>query len=263
VEQPTYDEEDPVRANFDLSSKLALVFLLWVCAFTLSWQFQLALCLLLVITRFVLPPFRPISERSAAAFARFIVYSIAVTALVVCLNALFIKSGSVIASFLGFSIYEDGLVFGLKTASRLMLLSFSILMFFMSTPLTVLISFLQKKGLPPYLVLMLLLTLHFLDHLPSRIHQIFLAQQARGAPVDAGVISRTKALLSILSPLVLSSIVESIERGTALELRGFLSRPSLDRPSEHVEIPINLLTVFFYLMSMAIVAYSFYRWLNV
>jgi energy-coupling factor transport system permease protein len=135
-------------------------------------------------------------------------------------------------------------------------------MFFISTPLKVLISYLQDNGLPPYLVLMLLLTLHFIDQLPSRIHQIFLAQEARGAPVDAGVLSRTKALLSILSPLVLSSIVESIERGTALELRGFLNGPAGERKSQQIDTQINLLTVCFYSMSIVIIAYAIYRWLN-
>jgi energy-coupling factor transporter transmembrane protein EcfT len=252
-----------MRAHLDLSAKLALVFLLWVCAFTLPWTFQLVLCLLLIVARFVLRDFRPISQRSASAFSRLILYSIAVTVLVVGLNALFIRSGEVLTRVLGFSVYEDGLLFGLKTASRLVLLSFSILIFFISTPLPLFIDFLQRKGLPPYLVLVLLLTLHFLDHLPLRIHQIFLAQQARGAPVDAGALSRTKALLSILSPLVLSSIVESIERGTALELRGFLNRPSTDRHSAETETGFNLLTGCFYLMSVAIIAYSVYRWLIV
>lgn len=168
-----------------------------------------------------------------------------------------------LTTVLGFSLYEEGLLFGLRTASRLILLSFSILMFFISTPLTVLIDYLQNKGLPTYFVLMLLLSLHFIDQLPSRIHQIFLAQQARGAPVDAGVFSRTKALLSILSPLVLSSIVESIERGTALELRGFLNRPPPDRQTGQVDTRINLLTVCFYLTAFFIIADSIYRWLNI
>ena len=252
-----------MRVSVDLPSKIALVVLLWVCAFALPWLVQIALCLLLIIARYVLPPFRPLSKRSASAFSKFIIYSITVALLVVSLNALFIRTGSIIGSVLGFSFYEDGFLFGLRTASRLILLSFSILMFFISTPLKVLISYLQDKGLPPYLVLMLLLTLHFIDQLPSRIHQIFLAQEARGAPVDAGVLSRTKALLSILSPLVLSSIVESIERGTALELRGFLNRPGSERESRQIETQINLLTVGFYSMSIIIIGYTVYRWLIV
>jgi energy-coupling factor transport system permease protein len=252
-----------VRVTVDLPSKIAFVVLLWVCAFVLPWTFQVVLCLLLVIARYVLPAFRPLSRRSASAFSKLVLYSISVALLVVSLNALFIKTGTIIASVFGFSFYEDGFLFGLRTASRLILLSFSILMFFISTPLKVLISFLQDKGLPPYLVLMLLLTLHFIDQLPSRIHQIFLAQQARGAPVDAGMLSRTKALLSVLSPLVLSSIVESIERGTALELRGFLNKQASERDSQSIEPSINLLTVCFYSMAIVIIVYGIYQWLNV
>ncbi len=240
-----------------------MVVLLWVCAFTLPWTFQIALCLLLVTARYVLPAFQPLSQRSAAAFSKFILYSITVAFLVVCLNALFIKTGIIVTTVLGLPFYEDGLLFGLRTASRLILLSLSILMFFVSTPLRSLISYMQTRGLPPSLVLVLLLTLHFLDQLPSRIHQILLAQQARGAPVDAGVLSRTKALLSILSPLVLSSIVESIDAEQQLELRGFLGRPAPERESKPVKTPFNLLSVSLYLMSLALIAHAIFRWLNV
>lgn len=253
----------PVRANLDLSSKLAFVLLLWTCGFTLPWTIQFALCILLVAVRFLVPAFRPVSKRSAAAFAKFILYSVVVAILVVSLNALLIKGGRTIASLLGFSFYEDGFLFGLRTASRLILLSFSIVMFFSSTSLRVFIDYLQDKGLSPSLVLVLLLTLHFLDQLPAKIHQIFLAQQARGAPVDAGVLSRTKALLTILSPLVLSSIVESIERGTALELRGFLNKPPQEQSPRPAKTTLNMLTISFCLMSAALVIYSIYRWLNV
>jgi energy-coupling factor transport system permease protein len=172
-----------------------------------------------------------------------------------------IKEGAVSATAFGISLHEEGLVFGARTASRLLLLSFSILLFFISTPLPELIQYLQEKGLHPSLALVLLLTLHFLDQLPARIHQIFLAQQARGAPVDSGLFSRTKALFSILSPLVLSSIVESIERGTALELRGFLQRPALaptiDRPKRHAD----WLTILLILFAVTMVAYRIVQWL--
>jgi energy-coupling factor transport system permease protein len=100
-----------------------------------------------------------------------------------------------------------------------------------------------------------------MDQLPSRIHQIFLAQQARGAPVDAGVIARTRALFSILSPLVLSSIVESIERGTALELRGFLLRSEVAPRSDARQFQANWLTVLLLVVSFAILAYSVVQWL--
>jgi energy-coupling factor transport system permease protein len=222
-----------VSAGNLISRKLAFVLLLWVSAFTFPWTIQALLCIVLVLTRFLFPAFHPASARSAKAFSRFTLYSIAVATFVILLNSLLIREGTITAMPLGIPLYEGGALFGARTAARLLLLSFSLLLFFVSTPLPEFIGYLQSMGLAPPLVLVLLLTLHFLDHLPGRIHQIFLAQQARGAPVDAGIVSRARALFSILSPLVLSSIVESIERGTALELRGFLRTDMAERtPAE-------------------------------
>ena len=244
-----------------LSRKFAFVLLLWVCAFTLPWTIQASLCVVLIIARYAVLPLRPATPRSAKAFSKFILYSIAVATIVVLLNGLLIREGRVSVTLFGIPLYEEGLLFGARTASRLLLLSFSILLFFISTPLPDLISYLQGKGLPPYIALVLLLTLHFLDQLPARIHQIFVAQQARGAPVDSGIVSRTKALFSILSPLVLSSIVESIERGTALELRGFLQRPqpvpAIDRGESHTD----WFTVLLIVLALTVLAYRIVQWL--
>lgn len=250
-----------MRFHIDLSAKLALVTLLWVCAFTLPWEYQASLCLLVVAGRFAFPSFKPQSERSSKAFSRFLLYSAAVAFFVVLLNSMLIRGGSKYGTIFGFGLFEEGLYFGLKTASRLLLLTYSILLFFVSTPLKELIHFLQQKGLSPTLTLILLLTLHFLDHLPARIHQIFLAQQARGAPVDEGIISRSRALLSLLSPLVLSSIVESIDRGTALELRGFLNRPEETKRVTASSTGLNMLTIFFLLLAAIILLTTVYRWL--
>lgn len=247
--------------RIDLSAKLALVVLLWVCAFTLPWEYQASLCLLVIAGRFTFPSFKPQSERSSTAFSKFLLYSVAVAFFVILLNSMFIRGNSTYGSILGLNLYSEGLSFGLKTSARLLLLTYSILVFFISTPLKELIRFLQEKGLSPSFTLILLLTLHFLDHLPVRIHQIFLAQQARGAPVDAGIISRSRALLSLLSPLVLSSIVESIDRGTALELRGFLNRPDkVDRVTSSHE-GWNLFTALCLLIASIILLATIARWL--
>jgi energy-coupling factor transport system permease protein len=221
---------------------------------------QAALCIVVILLRFAVPALQPQSSRSVKAFNRFILYALAVSFLVVVLNGLLIRGGDVL-SISGVSLHYDGLLFGARTVSRLLLLSFSILLFFISTPLPRFIRYLQQKGLPPYLALVLLLTLHFIDQLPSRIHQIFLAQQARGAPVDSGMFARTKALLSILSPLVLSSIVESIERGTALELRGFLNRPAEKTVIETEAARTNWIAILLLLLSLAVLVFSLGRWL--
>jgi len=250
-----------VILRIDLSAKLALVGLLWVCAFMLPWAYQAFLCVLVITARFAIPQLRPQSERSSKAFSRFLLYSVAVATFVILLNSMLIRGGATMGSILGFSLYEEGLFFGVRTASRLLLLTYAVLLFFVSTPLKELIRFLQQKGLSPSFTLILLLTLHFLDHLPARIHQIFLAQQARGAPVDAGIVSRSRALLSILSPLVLSSIVESIDRGTALELRGFLNRPQDARLITQPTAERNALTIILLAGTIILLLATLSRWL--
>jgi energy-coupling factor transport system permease protein len=235
--------------------------MLWACAFTLPWPIQAGLCISLIVGRFVLPEFQPQSDRAAKAFSRFILYSLAIMVLVLALNSVLLKEGNIYGRVFSIPLYDDGLLFGAKTVSRLLLLSFSILLFFISTPLPVFIQYLQRRGLPPHLVMVLLLTLHFLDQLPDRIHQIFLAQQARGAPVDSGIISRTRSLFSILSPLVLSSIVESIERGTALELRGFLNRRQSIEEQAVEPDKTRGATLLFLALAFILIAYSIVQWL--
>lgn len=248
--------------RLDIPSKLAFVFLMWVCAFTLSWLLNGVLILLLFLVRYSVPAYKPVSEKASGRFNKFFVYAVAVSFLLLALNALLIKKGNVFFSIYELSFYEEGFFFGLTTAMRLLLLSFSVLLFFISIQLPGFIKFLQQAGLPPSLVLVLLLTLHFLEQLPERINQIFVAQEARGAPIRAGFASRLKAFFVILSPLVLSSIVESIDRGTALELRGFLSeRTAISSNAPAKPAPSPLMVVFLITATLLII-FSIAQWLR-
>jgi energy-coupling factor transport system permease protein len=122
---------------------------------------------------------------------------------------------------LGIRFYADGIEFGLTTSSRLASLSTTLMLLFLSTPVRELLSFLQQVALPSSFIVIVFLALHFIGQLPHRMAQIFTAQEARGAAVRGTLFARIKAFFWILSPLVLSSIVETVDRGTALELRGF------------------------------------------
>lgn len=47
------------------------------------------------------------------------------------------------------------------------------------------------------------------------------AQNARGVETGGGVISRVKAYIPLLGPVVMSSLTDAQERGMTLETRGF------------------------------------------
>ena len=149
-------------------------------------------------------------------------------------------------------------MFGIRTGARLLLMTCSLLMVFGSTPLAGITSFLHQAGIPHQIVMTVHLTVHFAASMPARIERIYAAQEARGAPVRARFLSRMFSLTSIISPLILSSIVESIERGKALELRGYNGTSpwspvaldsSLDRPAGPAA-DTSFLTVLLLLLSI-------------
>lgn len=246
-----------------MPSKLAFVFLMWVCAFTLSWLINGVLIIFLLLVRYIVPVYKPASEKGDRAINKFFVYAVTVSFFLITLNAFLIKEGNVFFSIGGLSFYEEGFFFGLTTAARLLLLSFSVLLFFVSIQLQDFVKFLQQAGLPSSLVLVLLLTLHFIEQLPQRINQIFVAQEARGAPIRAGVASRLKAFFAILSPLVLSSIVESVDRGTALELRGFLSERTAAPSKPQTRVVLSPLTIALVVTALVLLLIQFIQFIRV
>jgi len=204
-----------------IPDKLSFVLLVWICAFLLPWQWNSAVIGFVIILQVLAPSFRPISKSSRRYFSRFVAYALVLTLVLALVNGLLIREGSVRFSILFLNFFDAGIIYGLEVSVRIVLLSLSILLFFGSTRIQDFARYLQSVGMPNSFVSILLLTLHFLEQLPHRIAQIFTAQEARGAPVRAGILSRGRALLLVLPPLILSSIVESLERGAALELRGY------------------------------------------
>ncbi len=82
---------------------------------------------------------------------------------------------------------------------------------------------LEQRGAPAALGYICAATLELLPALRRRIHAIQEAQQARGLALDGRITQRIRALLPLLRPLVISTLIDSEERALALEARGFRS----------------------------------------
>ena len=238
--------------------KLSFVFLLLVSAFVASWLMNLVLFLALVIAGAVLTYSQTSLITHRTLFRRFLLYTVVFISFVTVLNGLFLREGDIMESILGLPLYREGLEFGLRTAFRLAVISITLLLFFVVTPIRALIHFLQHSGLPAPLVVILFLTLHFIAELPRRVNQIFTAQEARGAPVRGSMWGRAKAFFLILFPLLLSSISETIERGAALEARGF--RGTLSGGQELTHSPLSIfLAVTFILLALLLIILNLFR----
>ncbi|MGH2568868.1 MAG: energy-coupling factor transporter transmembrane component T, partial [Bacteroidota bacterium] len=225
-------------------------------AVALSWHVNFMLLAFLLTASFCVTLHKKTITRKA--FWRFLFSIFFFIALITIFNSVLYREGRTIEGLGGIIWYEGGLQFGLKTSSRLAVISATLFLFFLFTPLREFLHFLQNIGLPSPLVVVLFLALHFVGQLPNRIQKIYTAQEARGAPVRGSLFRRVSAFFSILSPLVLSSMIETLERGTALESRGF--RGHLAKSNEAVTTPLSLLLSLFLIgIAVSLIVWSLLR----
>lgn len=232
-----------------IEEKLALTLFLLLCTFASSLEIHCILLFCLLIVRKAVPSLRPLSAESSRRFRKFFWYFLFLSTIMVLVNGALLREGPVAFNLGSLAFHFAGLLFGLETGVRILVLAVSLLIFFTSTTMKEIAGFLDRIGLPNQIVMTFLLTLHFVDQLPSQFERIFTAQEARGAPVRSTAIGRIRAFFAILTPLVLSSIVESIDRGMALELRGFHGK-SHRTPVQQSSAPITLPTAVLLFLSL-------------
>jgi energy-coupling factor transport system permease protein len=152
---------------------------------------------------------------------RFFRYILPVVALILLLNVLFYPESRETVSVLGVRVNEAGLQFGVRVSIRLVVLSLALLLFFTTTPMAELGTALIMKGAHPRIVYILLHSIQLVETLRRKIKKITIAQEARGLRLRGNPLKRVQAFLKMLFPLIFSYVSESVERGLALELRGF------------------------------------------
>jgi energy-coupling factor transporter transmembrane protein EcfT len=80
---------------------------------------------------------------------------------------------------------------------------------------------LREKGLPNAIAYIVLTALQIFPRFQDRANVILDAQQARGLELQVPIFRRLPLLVPMISPLLLSSIVDVEERAMALESRAF------------------------------------------
>lgn len=247
--------------RFDIPSKLSATLFLIICAVTLTWQLNAVLfAVLTIIGAFSRhTPQRRVHYTNPYTFRGFLITMAVFILLITIVNGLFLREGQELNFSIGLTFYEGGLAFGLRTSFRLAVLSTALVLFFSFTPLRDFLVYLQQTSVPSAFIVILFLSLHFIGQLPERIAQIFTAQEARGAPVRGNLFARSKAFASILSPLVLSSIIETLDRGAALEVRGFRGHLASHHQPSPPTAATRIATMMFLLASLALVVRSFFQ----
>jgi energy-coupling factor transport system permease protein len=141
-------------------------------------------------------------------------------------NAFFFP-GSVdrIISFGPVGLSREGIVFGLTTVGRLLAVFIASILFLFTTLADDLLEALVSRGISHRLAFVALSAVQLVPRLQGRAASILDAQQARGLPVTGSFRTRTRAVVPLVGPIVLGSLIDVRERTFALEARAFGARP--------------------------------------
>lgn len=144
------------------------------------------------------------------------------------LNLLLIDSGDLLWEWGFIHIYEGGVTTSLFMIARIVLLMTGCsLLTYTTSPILLtdaiesLLSPLKHVKFPVHeMAMMMSIALRFIPTLLEETDKIIAAQKARGASIDSGsLLTRVRAVLPILVPLLVSAFRRAMELATAMECR--------------------------------------------
>ena len=116
---------------------------------------------------------------------------------------------------------QEGLMVTYRLVSKLCLILPAVFLFVNVTSQERLMPNLIKKGVPPSVSYLFLATLNVLPYMRSKMDTIKMAQETRGISMEGNLLTRMRAFLPLLMPLILSSLTDIQSRSVTLEVRSF------------------------------------------
>ena len=121
----------------------------------------------------------------------------------------------------GLKFYREGIFYALHIGLNIlnMLLSFAV--FVLSTKPSEFVDELEKRGFSPRFGYIVTSVFQIIPQMMGTMNTIMDAQRSRGLETEGNLRTRGKAFLPLISPVVMSSLINTRERAIALEVRGF------------------------------------------
>lgn len=139
------------------------------------------------------------------------------------IQGLFWGEGTTLFSIGPFTVEKEAIIFAFGSVGRIMLVIGSFLLLALATRPDSLMNALTNLGLPGAITYIVVTTIQIAPRFQSKARTIIDAQQSRGLITEGNLIIRGKALVPLILPLVLGSIVDVEERAIAIEARAFNS----------------------------------------
>lgn len=145
---------------------------------------------------------------------------------ILVVNALFFPGATDRLLTLGpFAVSREGLTFGLVSAGRVLVAFLASVAFLFTTLADDLLEAMIARGASHRIAFVVLSAVQTVPRMQARAASILEAQQARGLSLEGSLIRRIRALVPLIGPVLLGSLVDVRERTFALEARGFGARP--------------------------------------
>jgi energy-coupling factor transport system permease protein len=184
-----------------------------------------------------------VSAVVAGVLRRLLRVTVAVTfalAVSIVLVSALTRAGETVLVVVGpFEVTAEGLDFAAQTLAKVFALSLSIGLFTLTTHPRALVADLERRGVSPRFAFVALASIEAVPAMVRRAGVIAEAQRARGLDSEGGIVTRARALLPLVGPVLISAVTDVEQRSLALEARAF-SRPGRrsllwampDRPAE-------------------------------
>ena len=117
--------------------------------------------------------------------------------------------------------YQEGMLYALRISLNVlnMLLAFAV--FVLTTRPVELVEDLERIGFSPKIGYVVSSEFQIVPQMSGTMNTIMDAQRSRGLETEGSLLTRAKSFLPLISPVVMSSLINTRERAIALEIRGF------------------------------------------
>lgn len=238
-------------------TKLAIVGLLLALAFAVPWWgCYLTLGLLVLPLAALGQVFGPLTRTLWKLVLPFAVP-------ILLIQGFFWGAGEVLFTLGPLAFYRAGLIFAAASIGRIAMLGGCFLLLSMTTRIDMLMRALVERGLPNQALYLVVTTLQLVPRFEAQAHRIQDAQRARGLETEGSIARRARALVPLIGPLLLASLMDVEERALALEARGFSRRgPRTSLVTLH-DTPLQRgLRLALWLLAGSLVLYRLVSWIR-
>ena len=144
---------------------------------------------------------------------------------VIIIQGLFRAGNETVVLNLGpVAFYKEGLIFAADIAINVLNIIFAFCVLVLTTKPSDIIESMVSRGFSPRIGYVFVSLFQLIPQMTERMSTITDAQRSRGMETEGSLLIRMKAFIPLISPVIMSSFIDTKERAIALEVRGFNSK---------------------------------------